>query len=694
MSRDEELHLSGLQIFTPWAHRNNKSSNHSIMSDSYSYSTAPSDIGSPLVNSPLTKFVDWENTDPKMTSKIGSRVSSPRTPCIDKFSRRIQLKNLIVTIFKTIPSRSEEQFLEEFKYLIVTCPFLYDLNKEKPLKPKQSVFNFKRNIDGITTSHNCADTMTYLLPTNLGRFRKSSANNRYQLYSTINYLSILLDCRFILRRLKRRKLRSRQEHIIMQRVVVMILMLIYLAIEQRYCHIEYLKYRNILSLKLFLNSLQYFDAMLNKFHLRFKELSIYKPLSIVEELRYNKITDTSSSNLMTVEELLIASFDQLYYHLKHSIYELLPISNIHEITKYCELYNISLTDLFYSINRKVSTIEEKSFRVRHIKRLFLCILLSIQSRFQAAKNISPLESPLSPIFAEFSSPIDNHVACISNIRRIETVTRALRKLNCTLQALSSTMSDYKHYLLMSSEIPDISIHSPYPESENQLNHTPSHIHQTLNALKKIETIILSQPSKAGRTSATSSILHEVDKIHDIWSGEQTCEIDGTTRKQGKYGTSSSSRIMSQGSKNGFHLDVFKTTPKLPEPVVNINEVVEFKTVADQYVPDDDADETELSYGFEDNVDEETHEETHEEMGQYTHFKTIKQLTDEELRNQLNAKIHKLSLENKKSRETLRTQKSFELLRHHDDDRKVHTLGRYPFKEESIPVIYELKRYHE
>lgn len=85
---------------------------------------------------------------------------------------------------------------------------------------------------------------------------------------------------------------------------------------------------------------------------------------------------------------------------------------------------------------------------------------------------------------------------------------------------------------------------------------------------------------------------------------------------------------------------------------------------------------------------------------------FRKLTDEELRNKLDERIMRFAMENKRGKEMLRTQKSFELLssslrKQHatqqHDHKEAQESGSRPFynrtftSEESIPVLYELKK---
>jgi len=111
-------------------------------------------------------------------------------------------------------------------------------------------------------------------------------------------------------------------------------------------------------------------------------------------------------------------------------------------------------------------------------------------------------------------------------------------------------------------------------------------------------------------------------------------------------------------------------------------------------------------------------ETHTNRGMSVHYQSMRQLSDEQLQRQLQDKITKFSAENKKSRENLRAEKSFELLKrcrnHHNeqlnfDKTKNAIHGQFDVdmtelngkldkehhicvSEEGIPILYNIREY--
>lgn len=706
------IQFPGLQIFSSWkSNQRNRDQGPSAKSQfvsSFLLSEETLSPAMPVENSP-SYFNQWRKFSDR--SSIDFHDYSPTVVNSDSFERPEVLENdkrsmikiqfwdqLIGKVFNELPFCTNDQFMEEFQYAVISSDFLNGFRFSFALK--ESIMDFHKRSETLGIN-------SFLtIPTKYGRLKASSVNKFY-LLRTFDYFSTIFLAYKVLRSLQRLKRGSYKS----RRIVATILIVLYLAIQQEFFHTQYTKYKALITLKSVLASLKKLSSLLYKYHIRFKELIVYKPLA-------SAFSKGGPENVLAmVKDLLTSNLDLLYYKLKIVTQDLLALSDTAELAKYCELYNLEISDLFHYLNEPATEVEDKAKRVHILKKFMLCCLLSLNSSTNSC-DLS-MHSSLSKIFPNYhcESCQSNY---INELDKFKGVTTSLEQLNDSTLSLTSSLINYKSLLHSTGESPPNSNEKIECETDAFYSYdlhsslkTPQ-LSMTLHALRQLENTLIASTQEEISDETKEMLIDNLQNILKVWQNDNTLKH---CKKQTPI----------KASSHGFSLDILKRTQS---PAVckadcrgPLRNEIEFRDIEEaQSDIESDLDIEQYKNDIDGGICYENAHFSHcrgsnegfHRTSMVTEKNKFQELTDEELRCKLNEGIFKFAVENKQGRDKLRTQKSFELLRkvknsedsmRHskrqistcDGELTCHSKSRPLFKtkmkfssEETIPVLYELK----
>lgn len=571
-------------------------------------------------------------------------------------------EELTFQIFRNLPFASD-QFTEEFQYTVITSQLLDD-----SMYTRSGTYSMKKSILDFHKGSTFSQGLHSSIPTKYGKLIISG--KKFYLQKSMPFLPTML---FIYKCL--RKLLSASEK--RKRIFTLLMICCYLCLQQEYFYSKYIKYSALLTLKSTLKLLQKLDVLLHRFHMRYKELTIYRPIALTQS------NHLDSEALPVVRDILTSALDLLFYRLKHSTTELLTVINVHDLSYYCEIYNVSLVDLHHSMNNEAREVQDKVERVHSIKKFILCCLLSINHKTSTATDMTNSLHKIFPGYEPCNWTNEND--------KFVTIRNNLQYINSSSTILLSTLNSQREHLCSLG---------PMPECEKNKYQTNHQITTTLGKLGAIQKELLS--NREITQPLESRIIHDLKDVLKMW------QYHSPIMKQQPLANKKAraNKIIS-----GLTLDVVKSPLDYQDsnnakPVydTSLDSPVEFVDVEDT---GSDLDTDNMGIDFEERVYINPREDGEfETVGDKGLGEKFRKLTDEELRNKLDERIMRFAMENKRGKEMLRTQKSFELLssslrKQHatqqHDHKEAQESGSRPFynrtftSEESIPVLYELKK---
>lgn len=625
----------------------------SDLTSSWSSSSIINKCNISTLNFQLHKLYDWRvnrsDDDLCTTNDNFVKVTSHNNDQgVNKMQKMNQLVNLV---FSELPFDDVNNFVEEFQYTIITSQLL---NNESfypnfhMLSMKKSILNFHKKSTQFVKSFT-------FVPTKYGRL--IVRGKQYYLQKTIPLLRTILFTFTCLRKIQTKNSKNCNK----KKIVIVLLISIYLALQQEYFYLKYLKYAALINLKLTLESLQTLGKLMHRFHLYYKELTIYRSIVLTKQATYTSNIDSKLHTTM-VTEILNSSIDIFYYKLHAIIIDLLSVINTDNVSNYCGIYNVELIQLYQMITNLGSyDIHEKLNRVLLLQKFMLCCLLSI-NQFKYCNNID-IRILLRKIFPNFNADIK----WINDKVKFITISRALKSLNMCLLQLISNLNFYWqsfHCLELSEN-----------EQEDH-KHTNYKINLTLNRLREIQKELLSQEFVTDELS--DFINKELEELLKTWKIRQ---IKKQNEKQLRH--------THHRNISGITLDVVK--PSDTDSLINKTKSTQFQTSLSAPVDFISVEDTSAHLELDNNkINEEQIYGSDTNDSTYAFKESLKKLTDEELRLKLNERIMDLAFENKKSRSKIVKQKSFELLNNsnHENSEESRSLC---ISEESIPVLYELNQ---
>lgn len=706
--RDElkpvQLQFGGLQIFSPWKkNQQNADPKHPILSScTYPLLSSEETLSGSSLDNNSGYLGQWKRVSERTNSEILHDYSptivnsetftkNSVTPETVKTSQRVANWDRFVNdIFNELPFESRDQFLEEFQYAVISSGCLNDISRNVlPCSLKKSIMDFHNKSQTFTKAPS-----TLTIPTKYGRL-KICGTSKFYLVKTLDYLRTLLLSHRVLRFLRRTKPKNLKST---KKIVSVLLMAVYLAIQQEFFNTQYTKYKTLVTLKEMLKNLQKFNALLSKYHLRFKELAIHEPFG----------SESGSDNtyvLSNIKELLSSTLDLSFHNIKRITTNLFALSNTTTLAKYCEIYGLHNSDLVYYFNHPANDIEAKAKRFHVLKKFMLCCLLSLNHSNSQADL--PMLNPLSNIFPNFDCTF-NELEYFTDSDRLKSVNENLCELKFSIETLTSSLVSHRS-ILYSTEGTSSSSSTPPTHRLLQNNsqdvildgrHKSHQISMTLNTIKQLEDVLHDSFHKELSIETKAFVTTNLERLLDYW--QKKSHVNKPERH---------SPIIP--SNRGFSLDVLQPATARTSietstyKKVYLNSDIDFRSV-DETQSDIELDSDKEGLTDDGNYDR---QETTEECNANHKFKG---LSDEELRSKLNEGILKFAVENNQGRERLRTQKSFELLRRvtqkknspqygcrhssscNPSDKTKNTVkSRSPYttqfsSEESIPVLYELK----
>lgn len=564
-------YLAGLQIFTAEKRRihSSESDGSSQTTRSAKYGFSPSNTSSSdsfRVFSPLRNLSNWTtSTGYGSTPRV---VDSPLFRSI--LPKQYDFWDGIVNeIFQNYPSKYDAKFVEEFQYLIVTSHFLNDMNGSRfSLTNKPSPI-LRKDIK----SYN-AGKMSNRIPTKFGILECSNMNEKFRFHRTLNYLPTLLRSYKILRHLQHRAAtnNSLEKSRVVKSIIILTLISCHLAIQQELFYRQHIKYKSTQILRRTLDSLKRLDELLHKFHLGLKEQTIHQHLSV--SFNDSDLHSIELQKISTLKSLLASSLDQLYFGMKHLVKELLPICNPNELLKYCGMYSIDMSDVLWSIFDVGITMEGKSFRAHYLKRFVLCCLLSTQREVGISTNsvTGAGGDILSQIF--FTLRVQTNP---SGMYFMWKISKELENWNIVILSLISNLGNYEYLLESVTELQNLATGLPITKVQN--THQEKSICSTLTSLRMIEKQLTTASSLEHISEDKRSlIIHELNEITKLL---QETLFDHKLKNGITHHLGQSSVVSTpSGSKQGFHLDIFRTSPHLTKRRVDLSEKCDIPVVSD------------------------------------------------------------------------------------------------------------------
>ncbi|KAL2709150.1 Inheritance of peroxisomes protein 2 [Kluyveromyces marxianus] len=572
-----------------------------------------------------------------------------------KWEKQVEL------IMKQLPYGNMDTFIDEFQYEIISSQQLTNsFGSNKYLfNAQKSIMNFTKEND-TSLRNNKSKT----IPTKYGQLLISG--KKYFLQRSVPYIFTMLFVRKTLRKILYKKNLKRSS------VISLLMIAVYLALQQEFFHVKYSKYAALMNLRQLNIVLQSMEKLLYRYHLRFKELTIYKPIAITQNHGFG-YEDTKS--LAVINDILPCALDQLFYRLKISASNILPIINTSQLTSYTSIYNLDLQKLYELMWTTDSLdISEKLERTQYMKKFLLCCLLSINDNIPHQDH--EVVSMLDKIFPEYRAETK------SDIEKFQIISKELGALR---QAISAVLPILHHnkYLLFS-------LTSEFTGSSSEPQKRDTQINQTLSRLIELQRYLMKQTTICDDVS--DHLTNELTSLQTIWTEKRMDKSRIRDSKNSKVHHSQKAlrppnqRVFS----NGLNLDIVKTNKEHRENAFVLSSAPKLTSLVDvlqieETGSDIEKDHEEIVYG-----DENDNSISSNKDLKFSRF------TDDQLRYELNQRIQHLAIENKKSRENLRKQKSFELM-----NRKIEnqSKGWIPpesqalfTSEESIPVLFELKQY--
>ncbi|CAR25758.1 hypothetical protein ZYGR_0A03270 [Zygosaccharomyces rouxii] len=578
---------------------------------------------------------------------------------------------LIDRVFSRLPSVANEHFLEEFHYTVVSSDLL---NASNPWR-----------LSKMSTSG--------LLPTIIPDKSKTIRIRNFP------YMTTILHVRKILNRLKFSNGSRR-------RVVITLLIALYLTYQQEFHKMQSSRQNALSILKSMLDSLQRLTVLQHNYFAAHKEIS----------------NQCGSDRIgLVVTDLLGSSLDLLFYSMTNATQDLLTISNSSELSKYCGIYGVPLSELYYRLTEPANDMESRWTRLKVMRSFMLCCLLSQNHSGGRVGNNSTCDLEmcnfLRKIFPNYNLTQNSLINQSNRWKLITTNMQQLQNLT-----VSMTASMLRHTELINNHrnsVPNARSVKRYskfylpPEDKKSSSQGPIRLSTTLHGLRELEKLLIVTNEETTTTDSTIELVRQrlIDLLA-LWQTDDNDEVVSQGRKNGisktKFGNRGLSLDVVQNPREsiikcgGPHLNL---SPKLKDHVV-FTPVDETQSDIEQ-----DSDyELQKTAATETSNDEEA---VNSKKTLRSSDKTLidqriakfQSLSDDELRLKLEEGISKFAQENKKGRQKLRSQKSFELLRkpHNKEFMSVQgalrqissaseiTLNNTFSTEETIPMYYELQK---
>ncbi|SCU97016.1 LAFA_0G09318g1_1 [Lachancea sp. 'fantastica'] len=574
-----------------------------------------------------------------------------------------RFERIVYEIFAQNPSYGQK-FMDEFQYTIIASQLLTDAIR--PLwaaRPRTRISSKGLNTHRDKVSFNTSQCQSEA-PTKFGKLLVK--NQQQILRRTMPFFPTLTIVRRCLKALKGCTSVAHSRN----RVFGALCIAVYLTLQQEVFHTHYAKFSALIILQNAVEKLQALDKLLHRSHIRYKELTVYKPISLVQA------GQPSGSNLSVLEDVLSVSLDLMFYELQSITRETLPLVSNHELFRYCELYDVNLVDLYFAVNGEAMGVSDKASRTHLLKKFLLCGLLSVGQKCRDESREKELEYQvtLEKIFG-----ICPAAGQRSEFKSLSVLLEQLNRLSNVLNTVYAFLVQYKHHLNDSTTLLS-NIQNPQDHSQHDYRTAT-----TLNLMQNLQKFLIRNNTKTDE-ELIDRVNRHLDEISKLWHQNTPAKIRRShNHTKERHFSGLNLNVIQSPTLGGSENESDQRGHYEEKPV--LASAVDFTEVGGSGM------DTESEQEGDDTITEQVFANENIE-----HKDEFRKLTDEELRIKLNERIMSLAIENKQGKQKLRTKKSFGLL---DSNRaeniKELTAEGRPSKwnkftsEESIPVLYELRQ---
>ena len=547
-----------------------------------------------------------------------------------------------------------EHFLEEFQYTIITSK---GLNVNGMTAPVSSV-------TGISELNNQnagpGKTMVHA-PTKYGRL----VGSRKVLYlrKTVSFLPVALFCVRCFRRLLLVRSKSRKN------IIVALLVAIYLALQQENFHSRYVRHATMMNLGKMLNSWSDVEARMHRYHIRLKELTIYRPITLTG----GKPPTYPTNNHSLLADLLNMASDMLYYKIKHIVTELLSLADTENLVHYCGIYDVNMVTLYgYLHTTSDLGTADKINRLQLLKKFSLCILLSI-TRFD--RIVTTRSAVVLKLFPNYKHRY------MKETEKLLLLSKALGDVADCLNEVSKVLESYKSQLkYIETSINDQ--HNNVLPQPVMIESGLERVTVTLNELNEIQ-------NKLFHAESDDETLRKFvqEKLHELchfWEHTTTKKPTSLLPPQ-----VTSPHRQFHNTSNGFVLNVVKAIETNPAMAPQLTSYEPVTPAGSESCLEQDFLESNFSTESGEHIYSTADEET--VAPQYL-VDRFDKLSHEELRLRLDEQFKRLTVDTKPPKQHSKKDR-LEVLNMNvrDGSNNGYESGPFYSKEESIPVLYELNQ---
>ncbi|KAG0659889.1 inheritance of peroxisomes protein 2 [Maudiozyma exigua] len=565
------------------------------------------------------------------------------------------LNNVIQFVFNDIPDAYDPFFKEEFQYNIIGSSFLHDLNSHvHPLKPKSSILDLGKNC------HNSIENQKGVIITKYGKLTKE-IKWTFKFDQTLNYNKTILACFKTMHILKTlpQHLQTKSK-----RIVIVVLITLYLTFQENCFRIHQTKIKSIQLIKKMVSLFEYMDGWISQYHLHFKELHVKENIfSLKSKTKRSGVDLSQNASISRIYDILNSSTDQIFFKLNYIIKEIMIRCNFNILQKYCEMFDIVTVDLEICLTEPANSLTRKISNINILRKFLFCCLLSITRDGLVQVNKNYNEKPYD--FLKLFNQNRGQDRVYDDGKILEHVNGSLKSLNDIMNTILLVLQENK-YLLNEAEVSTVTACNT--DSLLLKKHSLK-THDTLETLENQINILKRYGDVTQELSDVKSHLNKLIRMVNTIPNDSGSDSELHIPQHSVSRNVSGNRSSVYGK--GFSLDVLRGPSPL-DTTINLNRKVEFVKIDSSDNEDDilsDTNEYMSSNEDNDNGDETIIQcEVHRTLPDFkirqksVHYQSMKQLSDEQLQRQLQDEILKFSAENKKSRENLRAEKSFELLK--------------------------------
>ncbi|CCF56783.1 hypothetical protein KAFR_0B04870 [Kazachstania africana CBS 2517] len=626
-----------------------------------------------------------ENLTHKVRDLLPSRTShfndsSPTIVNEDCFGTSTTMKNvhppvswklLVDQIFASAPLLKHMKFLEEFRYIIVTSAFLHDIDPDKlRLQSRDYTFKTSEELNAIRNADITFHRLNSL---------RDIVTKNYHIKTTLHHSELLLRC-YRIAKLLNRKIDS---GITGSKAQVLSLLLIglYLTFEQRNSVAEILQKKVLQNLDLTVAAIQDLNSLLYRFYLRYKEEMAD---SMLHTTLAHKLSETTT--LSTIKALTICAMDSLYYNIQIQIGNIIVYCNPEDLSKYCHMYSLDLSELLFYIEQDAIDIEAKSTRVRLFEKFFFCCLLSVNNiKTQRGTQELHLDTNIMEmLYIKYSITKADYFQCHDEINLMNNLITMLSNTN---HCVNSAIYNLKEHKLLLESVYQNDIAKDVKEIEEK--NVMASIMKLLNELEQ-KLYMLNKYDDDTRNKLIYDKVQALTKL-----SRSSKHVTSQTLSE------SSNVPSSEVATDITDLKKLHCSKYLNVRVerINLNQKVQFIDALEHEENVNDLDNLQFC-SFSDNLANassllSSKSNPCRDTTILQHEDNFGKLSDRELENRLNEKIRNFSIENKRSKDQLRMKKSMELLKGQytsvlqsrnapqDVARNILT------SEVNIPMIYEI-----